>query len=175
MLIGVTGCSNGKSAGWDAGRPIMTRSYAFTELRFAAPADINISESDEFYPNADVVWRGDPPGDRIAQIGAMFQTAFDRNKPIFTGDQPIVVDIMLIRFHGVTDRTRATIGGVHNIVFMMTVRDARTGDVIEPARRIEVNLNAPGGRQARRMDAAGETQRFRVTEFLTSVFRSELI
>lgn len=37
-------------------------------MTFAASSDLSVSESNSYYPNADVVWRGDPIGDRIQQI-----------------------------------------------------------------------------------------------------------
>jgi len=83
-------------------------------------------------------------GDRIAQIGAIFATATERNQPRFEGDVPVIVDFELVRFHGVTERTRYSIGGVYNIVFNMSVRNA------------------------------GQTEKVRVTDFLTQVFKDEL-
>lgn len=155
-------------------KPVMRRSYDLQELRFTAREGLVVSEENSFYPTVDVVWRGDPPGPRIAQIGAMFTTAGQRSKSVLNGDRPVIVDIVLIRFHGVTERTRATVGGVYNIIFEMTVRDARTGEVIEPARRVVGNLSAPGGSRARALDAAGQTEKVRVTDFLTGLLRQQL-
>ena len=87
-------------------------------------------------PNADVVWRGDPVGDRVGQVAAMFQTATTRNQDRLTGDIPVVVDFQRVRFHGVTERTRFSVGGVYNIVFNMSVRNAVIGEIIEEPRLI---------------------------------------
>ena len=132
------------------------------------------SESNSFYPNADVVWRGDPIGNRIEQIAAMFKTALDRNVDKMDGLVPVVVDYRLIRFHGVTERTRYSVGGVYNIEFEMTVRHALTGEILEPTRRIEADLSAPGGIAALMQDQRGQTEKVRVTDFLTQVFADEL-
>ena len=152
----------------------MTRSYDLRELRFSAREGLVVSEANNFYPTVDIVWRGDPAGPRIPQIGAMFQEAARRNRSVLNGSTPVIVDITLIRFHGVTDRTRSSIGGVYNIIFELSVRDARTGAVIEPPRRVVGNLSAPGGAQAREQDRIGQTQKVRVTDFLTGLLRQQL-
>jgi len=171
LLAAVSACG----ANMSDPRPDVARSYELTGLNFAAAPDLTVSEAANYYPVADVVWRGDPVGDRIAQIGSMFTEAAARNTGNLGGTQPIVVDVVLDRFHGVTERTQYTIGGVYNIAFRMTIRDARTGAIIEPERRVVFNLDAPGGQQAIELDRAGQTQRIRVTDFLASSLRAELL
>jgi hypothetical protein len=156
-------------------RPVMARSYALQSLNFTVSPGLVVSEENGYYPQADIVWRGDRPGPRATQIGAMFETAAVRNTSVIRGDRPITVDVQLIRFHGVTEKTRGSVGGVYNIIFMMTVRDARTGAVIEPARRIEANLKAPGGSQAQALERAGRTEKVEVVSFLTATLRNQLI
>ena len=155
-------------------RPVMQRSYDLRELRFSAQPGLVVSEDNSFYPAADIVWRGDPVGPRIPQIGAMFREAARRNQSVLNGTTPVVVDITLIRFHGVTERTRSSVGGVYNVIFQLAVRDARTGAVIEPPRRVVGNLSAPGGSQGRALDRAGQTEKVRVTDFLTGLLRQQL-
>lgn len=174
VLLGMAGCGLQSGGYVSSQKASVTRSYSLQDITFSAPEDIRISESNNFYPVTDVVWRGDPKGPRIPQIEAMFRTAAERNKPVLLGDVPVIVDIELVRFHGVTDRTRYAMGGVYNIIFIMTVRDARTGEVIEPARRVLANLDAPGGREAVALETSGQTQKVRVTNFLSAVLRSEL-
>ena len=156
-------------------KPVMVRSYDIQNLRFGAVPDIAVSEQESYYPQTDVVWRGDPIGPRVAQIGEMFQAAFDRNKPILNGTTPVDIQITLVRFHGVTDLTRLTVGGVYNIIFNMTVIDARSGAIIEPARLIQGDLKAPGGAGGHALIQGGQTQKVRVTDFLTNLLRQQLV
>ncbi len=156
-------------------RPVMDRSYDLVAFEFQAAPDLVVSEAESFYPNADIVWRGDPTGPRIAQIESLFENAAARNEPILTGDVPITLVVNLVRFHGVTNRTRYTIGGVYNIVFDIAVFDARTGAMIEPPRRVAANLDAPGGETAVQLEESGQSQKVRVLDFLTSVLRQQLI
>lgn len=170
------GCSGGMiGLGGGMPKPVMDRSYDIRNLQFSGAEGITVSEAESYYPQADVVWRGDPPGPRLPQIASMFEEAFDRNQSILNGTTPVDIRITLVRFHGVTDLTRLTVGGVYNIIFDMTVIDARTGAIIEPARRIEGNLNAPGGSRGQALIAEGQTQRVRVTDFLAGLLRQQLV
>ena len=156
-----------------AASPIM-RSYDVVKFDFMVPRELTVSERNGYYPVADIVWRGDPIGDRKAQLGEIFTTALQRGMGEGTGGRPVAVEIELIRFHGVTERVLYSIGGNYHIVFAMTVRDARTGEVLEPARRIETNLASNGGDAVLRDQQMGQTQKVRVTEFLAVTLRDEL-
>lgn len=170
----VAACAPGGAMQQADPRPVMQRSYDLRELRFAAREGLIVSEENSFYPMADIVWRGDPPGPRLAQIETMFQEAARRSQPVLNGSTPVVVDVVLIRFHGVTTRTRTTVGGVYNVIFDLSVRDAQTGAIIEPPRRVVGNLSAPGGARAAALIDAGQTERVRVTDFLTALLRQQL-
>ncbi len=184
LALGLSACGDAGLATRNAPLPTLgmgvdapqavTRNYRVTGMAFQAPSTIKISEGGGYYPFSDVVWRGDPKGDRIAQIAAIFQTAVDRGTADMTGARPVTLDIGLLRFHGVTERTRFSVGGVYNVVFMLTVRDAASGAVIEPARKIVANLSAPGGTAAIMAEQAGQTEKVRVTDYLTYVLRDEL-
>ncbi len=152
----------------------VSRNYALTDAIVLIPPELTVSEANAFYPWADIVWRGDPPGDRHAQIADIFTNAVDLAKPGLTGRVPVVAEITLVRFHGVTEKTRSSVGGVYNIVFTLLVRDAETGAVLEPAREIEADLAAPGGTAALLLDREGQTEVVRVTDFLSYVLVKEL-
>lgn len=152
----------------------LQRNYRIANVVYAVPEDIRVSEGNGYYPTTDVVWRGDPIGDRPAQIGAMFSEAITRNEAALQGDIPVIVDLTLVRFHGVTERTRFSIGGVYDIKFDLTVRHAQTGVVLEPTRRVHVSLSAPGGVGAILAEQRGQTEKVRVTDFLTIVMNDEL-
>lgn len=153
---------------------ILQRNYAVRDIAFFVPAGLQVSEGNGYYPMSDIVWRGDPIGDRGTQINAIFTEAMNRNQSTFQGDTPVNVEFELVRFHGVTERTRFSIGGVYNIIFNMTVRHAETGEVIEQPRRVVANLSAPGGVAAILAEQRGQTEKVRVTDFLTQVLKDEL-
>lgn len=150
------------------------RDYALVSAKISIPRTLKVSEANMYYPMADIVWRGDAPGDRYAQIGSLFSDAVEMAKPALTGAVPVKIGVTLIRFHGVTEKTRSSVGGVYNILFTFTVRNAQTGEIIEPARVIEADLPAPGGQVAMLQDVMGQTERVRVTDFLAYVLVTEL-
>jgi hypothetical protein len=149
-------------------------SYTVTNVVALVPASLRVSERNGYYPMTDIVWRGDPVGDRRMQIASMFEEAAARGAETLTGDRDVVAEVVLSRFHGVTERTRYSVGGVYNIEFTLTVKDALTGEILEGPRFVEADLPAPGGNAAVALEAAGQTERVRVTDFLTMVLIREL-
>ncbi len=178
LALAVAGCSNSTAelygTSTTSSATAISRNYAVRDVRTTVPPGLRVSEANNFYPITDIVWRGDPIGDRHAQIAAMFETAAGRGAETLRGAVPVIADIEVVRFHGVTERTHYSVGGIYNIIFKMTVRNADTGAIIEPTRQIEADLPAPGGRAAIRLDEEGQTEKVRVTDFLTLVLQEEL-
>ncbi len=138
------------------------------------PRSLRVSEGNGYLPSTDIVWRGDPIGDRYAQIGAIFYDAMNKGTRNLDGATPVFLDIEVTRFHALTERARYTTGGVHNINFILTLRHAKTGAPLGEPRRIRADLHAFGGRQALEAEARGETQKVRITNMLAEVIRQEL-
>lgn len=157
-----------------AGPQVLAPLYTVREVRVDVPRELRVSEANSYYPMADIVWRGDPVGDRYAQITDIFQTAAARATAPMQGPREAIVSIRLVRFHGVTERTRYTIGGVHDMVYDLTVLDAATGAVIDGPRRIEADVRAAGGQAAINEELAGRTQKVVVTERLVQSLQREL-
>lgn len=153
--------------------PAYARNYRVLGVQVNVPQTLRVSESNGYYPSTDIVWRGDPLGDRHVQVAALFETAAANVTPSLKGADEVFVQISVARFHGVTERTRYSVGGVYNMVFDMQVTDPQ-GNIIEPLRRIEANLPAPGGQAALELEQAGQTEKVRVVEYLNFVLNREL-
>ncbi|WP_050930020.1 DUF6778 family protein [Aestuariivita boseongensis] len=138
------------------------------------PRSLKVSEANRYLPAGDIVWRGDPIGDRHAQVQAIFETAMLRGAQTIQGERPVDLLINVKRFHALTEKARYTTGGVHNIVFDLALADPVTGDIVAPWREIRADLDAFGGQQAILAEARGETQKVRITAFLAEVLRQEL-
>lgn len=147
--------------------------FRIDDLRVSVPETLRVSEANTFLPNADIVWRGDPLGDRRAQIAAIMadagQAAMGRGQ-----GRPAVVELVVTRFHGVTEKTRYTVGGNHNMRFDMTLRDPETGAVLFGPKNIVADVRASGGAKAIEEDRIGRTQKVVVTERLREVIQREL-
>jgi hypothetical protein len=154
--------------------PPALRSYNVVDLDVTVPRSLVVSEEDIYYPDADIVWRGDPPGDRYAQVQAIFETGLGRGAATLDGDRDVRVLVEVRRSHSLTERARARVGGVHSIRFLLTVIDARTGAVIEGPRLVAADLEAFGGSRAREAEAAGQTQKVRLVDHLARVAVIEL-
>jgi hypothetical protein len=145
-----------------------------TAINVNVPRSLSVSEANSYYPKGDIVWRGDPIGDRHAQIAQIIDTAFHAGTANMSGATGVILDVEVVRFHSVSEKTRYSVGGVHNMVFKLTVRRASTGAALGPARLIEANLPALGGRAAIEADRSGQTQKVRVTDYLSQTIRHEL-
>lgn len=150
------------------------RDYELHGVTFSARADLTVSESNVYYPRADIVWRGDEPGNRLMQVQSIFAEAADRTVGQVGGSRPVKVDIVLERFHGLSERAQFLFGGFFTVDFLMTVRDATTGAVIEPQRRVSRSMTLSGGDAAVQRENAGQTQRVIMTDFLARILREEL-
>ncbi len=144
------------------------------DIRVSVPKTLKSTESNSYYPRADIVWRGDPVGDRHAQVAAIFKNAFAQGTRDMTGATGVIIDVEVIRFHSLSERARYKTGGVHNMVFNLTVRRASTEAALAPTRLIQSDLPALGGLAAVEADRVGQTQKVRVSDHLAHVIQQEL-
>lgn len=150
------------------------REFDIQAVRVTVPRNLRVSEADVYYPIADIVWRGEPRGDRHAQVQAIFDEAMARGTRGLDSGPDAVVDITVQRFHALTEKTRYTFGGVHSLKYELTVRDARTGEVLDGPRRVNADVKASGGLRALAEEQAGRTQRVVIVEDLARSIRTEL-
>ncbi len=151
-----------------------TPRYAVAKVDVIVPRSLRVSEANVFFPIADIVWHGDPLGDRYAQVTSVVSEGLQRGTQGMTSGRKVVVTATLVRFHALTEKTRYTIGGVHAIHFEMTVRDAMTGAVLEGPRLIKADVKGSGGQRAIAEEQVGRTQRVVITERLAQVIEAEL-
>lgn len=138
------------------------------------PKSLLVSEADVFLPNADIVWHGDPVGDRHAQIAAIFDTAFQRGTADLTGSHPVTVRLEVTEFHALTPKTRATVGGNYAMHFVMTVVDTQSGAIVLGPVAIKADTPASGGRKALQEEADGITQKVVVVARLAEVLAEQM-
>ena len=149
-------------------------SFALAGYTVNVPETLTVSEANGYRPKADIVWRGDAYGDRYQQVGAIFDEAVELGAANLDGAQDVVVDIELTRFHALTEKTRYSVGGIHAIEFVMTIRDAKTGAVVRGPREIKADLKGYGGSKAIQAEAQGLTQKYRITNHLARVIQEEM-
>ena len=157
-----------------AAQQVRKAQYDVADVRITVPERLKVSEANMFYPVADIVWRGEPAGNRHQQVAAMFRDSMAQGTGTMTTGRRVVVEVEVKRFHSVTEKTRYTVGGTHSMRFDLTVRDAATGEVIDGPRAVVADAKAAGGRQAVAEEQMGRTQRVVVVERLANVIRAEL-
>ena len=143
-------------------------------LVVTVPETLVVSEANSYKPIADIVWRGDPFGDRYAQVKAIFEESIARGAASLQGDLPVVLHITVRRFHALTERTRYSIGGEHEIEFMLSVTNGRTGDVVVPPYLVRTVLKGFGGEEALEAERLGQTQKKRIGDHLAALIVQEL-
>lgn len=156
------------------GTALLAPKYAVREVRVEVPRALVVSEANMFYPLADIVWRGEPRGDRYDQVQRIFTEALGFGTNGMANGPDAIVEVQARRFHALTEKTRYTTGGVHSIRFDLTVRDAKTGAILEGPRLVIADVKASGGRKAIEEDQTGRTQRVVIIENLSQVIRREL-
>ncbi|PTX54006.1 hypothetical protein C8N43_2811 [Litoreibacter ponti] len=154
--------------------PVLTAQSAdwqLKDVRVRVSGKLSVSEANMYYPVADIVWRGDPYGERRAQVAKILDDGMTAGLRHLKGPRPVYFDIELHRFHSLTEKARAVTGGVHNIIYTLTVIDAATGQALHGPIRMEVDLKAYGGQRALIAERQGLTQKVRIQSHLAGTMR----
>jgi hypothetical protein len=142
------------------------QNWDFAELVVNVPRTLSVSEAHGIKPRADIVWREDAPGDRYVQVEGIMRDALAPALRSMQGDVPVQVVVELTRFHALSERSRYTIGGQHEIEFVYVVRHAETGALLAGPEAVDLTFRALGGQRAVEAEQQGITQRVRITERL---------
>jgi hypothetical protein len=157
-----------------AGAAAVAPSMKVVSYDVRVPHSLKVSEANSYYPAGDIVWHGDPMGDRYAQVEKIFDESIDAGIKKGAGKLPVVLDIEVTKFHALSEKTRYTIGGRHEIRFVMNFLDPKTRQPVAPARKIDATFKGFGGARAVEAEEKGLTQRVRIVSHLTNVFRHQL-
>ena len=188
MTLGLAACATGGApsrnltdTGPSVGGPVIEggmmlvpTQYNVARINVLVPRTLRVSEANVFYPIADIVWHGDPLGDRYAQVTSILQEGIATGTANMKTGRAVEVDAQLIRFHALTPKTRYTVGGVHDTDFLLTVRDATTGEVLDGPRKVVADVHGAGGQRALEEEAAGITQRSVIEGRIATVIEHEL-
>lgn len=150
-----------------------TPAYAVKAVYVAVPSNLIVSEANSYKPAADIVWHGDPHGDRHAQVKTIVDAAMTRATQGMTQGRAVVLDVVVRKFHALTDKTRNSIGGKHELHYTLVVRDAVTGEILNKS-NINATVRAAGGATARAEEAIGRTQKVVVTEALMASLQKQM-
>ncbi len=148
--------------------------WRIEDVRVNVPDTLSVTEANLYVPPTDIVWREDPYGDRREQVRKILDLAVSQAALGMDGGEPVYLDIELKKFHALSQKARATIGGRHTIVFEVTVKDVATGLVLVGPFSVSIKLKAYGGQRAIDAEMRGETQKVRISREITNVMRTYL-
>lgn len=150
--------------------------WRVTSVKVTVPESLSVSEEYVFAPKADIVWHGEPAGDRRAQVAQIVETGARRGAAGLKGSRPVRLDITMLRFHALSKKAREKLSssGVHSIDMTVRVIDVATGQVLAEEPRLEADLPALSGKQAIEAERQGQTQKVRITNHIAVVMASWL-
>lgn len=141
------------------------------DVRVNVPETLSTTEANMFYPNANVIWRGEPMGNRHQQVANLMDAGLSAGLTHLRGGQDVIFQIDVRRFHSVTEKARAFTGGVHDMIFTLTVLDAQSGQALHGPVFVETHLKAYGGRAALKAEREGKSQKVRIQTHLAALMQ----
>lgn len=141
---------------------IQAQNWQVSALRVDVPGALTVSEANSIKPRADIVWREDPIGDRHQQVANVMTPPLEAAFSGLQGEVPVQVQLVVTRFHALTERTRYTFGGEHEVEFDLTVRHAETGALLHGPEHVDLTFRAFGGSEAIAAERQGIFQRDRI-------------
>lgn len=175
-LAVVAGCGGTFRTYYDSPVPAsQSAGWRLSSVQVTAPRSLVVSEADTFVPNADIVWREDPAGDRYTQVEKIMQNAIAMGAAGLHGSRPVVIKATMTRFHAMTflAETRAP-GGTHDVEFNLSITDARSGEVLFGPEHIEASFPAMTGEQMARARVLGQSQKSQITNHVALTIRGLL-
>lgn len=172
----LAGCSGRWVVDYEQGlSQSITKSWRVKDVQVIIPDGLTVSNENSFAPNADIVWHGEPFGNRRQQVANLMTEALTRASEPLQGGRDVVLASTMQQFHAVTPAAVARApGAVHNIAFHAQVWDAKTRDPLTEAVLIEADLEANVGAAAVTAALEGRGQRVRIVEHVARVTRGWL-
>ena len=183
LMLGLGACVGGEGStpaqlervrATDAAAGLVPVPLAVRRVTISVPQSLEVSEAERYYPPGDIVWRGEPFGDRHAQVKRIYEEAARAATAGLTTGRAAVAEVQVTRFHALTNKTRYSVGGVYSLKFELTIRDARSGAVLRGPVLINADAPAAGGQRATDEENAGLSQRKVIVAHLTDVLKTEL-
>ena len=176
LVLLLAGCSGQWEVAYEKGvSPEVTRDWNVSNVTVTVPETLTYSNANTYAPNADIVWHGEPFGNRATQVARIMEEGITTGASSLNGARPVTLAVELRHFHAVTPTAVANApGAVHNIRYAMLVLDSETGARLTEPELISADLEAYVGAAAVTAALEGETQRKRIVDHLARVTRGWL-
>ena len=147
------------------------RAWHVSQVQVTVPDALVVSESAELVPNGDIVWHGDPDGDRKAQVAKVLKDAITRGASGLHGARSVKILVTLEKFHALSTSAEALQMdnvGVHNINFQIEVVDASSNAVLVKPQEMDASLPALTGDIAARAAQEGKTEKVLIEDHVAA-------
>ena len=151
--------------------PAVSQGWQVVSVDVTVPRTLSVSEANSYAPNADIVWREFPYGNRYDQIDAIITTAATRGSASLQGPRKVKLLITMQQFHALSEKARAVLqsSGVHDITFTAQIIDIKTNTPLTAPDIIKADLVAFVGDQAVAAEKQGLSQKVRITSHVAAV------
>ncbi len=156
---------------------VATWSLGDVQVEISNGLTVTQSPSRRYPPLSELVWYGDPPGDRKAQVATLMADAVRAGAAdALAGSQPVTIALNVTEFHAMTPRARSTELqlGVHEIMFDISVVDA-SGATLASEKGVRSDLQAFSGAAAVQAEQLGQGQKIRIQRRVAQVIRAWLV
>lgn len=177
LALGLAGCA---SQTWETRYDQLDRAQTATwrvaSVEVAVPETLTTSEENSYTPDFDIVWHGEPAGDRRAQAAAIVEEGIRKGAAGLHGKTRVRIVATLGQFHAITPKVRERLqnAGVHNIQYSVQVFDARSGAALTQPQTIKAEFPALVGKAGDEADARGLTQRVQIVNQIAAVTQNWL-
>ncbi|CAM3187323.1 hypothetical protein SAMN04488021_12022 [Paracoccus aminovorans] len=177
LTLGLAGCASSTwETAYDQLDTAQTAHWRVASVEVAAPETLTTSEENSYTPDFDIVWHGEPAGDRRAQAAAIVKEGIEKGAAGLHGKTRVRIVATLGQFHAITPVVREKLqnSGVHNIQYSVQVFDARSGAALTEPQTIKAEFPALVGRAGDEADAKGLTQRVQIVNQIAAVTQNWL-
>lgn len=177
LTLGLAGCASSTwETAYDQLDTAQTANWRVASVEVAAPETLTTSEENSYTPDFDIVWHGEPAGDRRAQAAAIVKEGIEKGAAGLHGKNRVRIVATLGQFHAITPVVRENLqnSGVHNIQYTVQVFDARSGAPLTEPQNIKAEFPALVGRAGDEADAKGLTQRVQIVNQIAAVTQNWL-
>lgn len=178
LSLGLAACagSNWETA-YEQVEPTMAANWRLASVEVSAPDTLTTSDRDGYTPDYDVVWHGEPAGDRRAQAAAIIKEGIERGaRSALHGRKSVRIVATIGQFHAITPTVRRMQSqvGIHNIQYTVQVFDAHSGAPLTEPQNIKAEFPALVGKAGDEADARGLTQRVQIVNHIAAVTQNWL-
>src|SRR5690606_42138399 len=117
LALGLAGCATTWETAYEQVDPAQAAGWRVAAVEVAVPETLTTSDKNSYLPDFDIVWHGEPAGDRGAQAAAILEEGIEKGSAGQRGRTavPIVAPLRPLRAITPGLRDGRQNSGVHNI------------------------------------------------------------